>query len=42
MLVTISVQLSVAVAVPVFDGAVLTSQFMVLLTGQVITGLVVS
>jgi hypothetical protein len=37
-----SVQLSVAVALPVLDGAVLASQFMVTLTGHVIAGLVVS
>ena len=42
MFVTTSVQLSVAVAVPVFAGAVLASQFIVLFVGQVITGLVVS
>jgi hypothetical protein len=42
MLVTTSVQLSVAVANPVFVVAVLASQLMVTLLGQLITGLVVS
>jgi hypothetical protein len=42
MLVTMSVQLSVAVAMPVLVGAVLASQFTVTLTGHVIAGLVVS
>jgi hypothetical protein len=42
MLVTTSVQLSVAVALPVFKGSVLASQLMVTLTGHVIAGLVVS
>ena len=41
-MVTTSVQLSVAVAVPVFAGNVLASQFIVVFAGQVITGLVVS
>ena len=40
--VTTSVQLSVAVAVPVFAGNVLASQLIVLFEGQLITGRVVS
>ncbi len=40
--VTTSVQLSMAVAEPVFDGLVLASQLIVLLVGHVIVGLVVS
>ena len=42
MFVTTSVQLSVAVAVPVFAGNTLASQFIVLFAGQLITGRVVS
>ena len=42
ILVTMSVQLSDAVADPVFAGAVTASQLIVTLAGQVIAGLVVS
>ncbi len=42
LLVTTSVQLSVAVATPFADGSVLASQLMVTLIGQVMAGLVVS
>ena len=42
MFVTTSVQLSVAVAVPVLAGNVLASQLIVLFAGQLIIGRVVS
>ena len=42
ILLTISMQLSVAVAIPVLEKMPLATQFKVLLGGQVITGLEVS